>query len=266
MSEVDEFFQGLPTQDKNLVDDILGGEPAKAPEKEAEDEEGSTLKNRRERRMAEKLQAERESAIALNQRVIDLAEEVKTLRGQKQTAEVATLDPDLVRVFGSTPEGQEMTKIFQSKLQGLKASAVEDAKSQLLEEMSEREQQSQAEYQEELGQNEGYIDSQLESLEEEHGIDLTSNSPSAVKARKEFLGLVEKLSPKDSEGAIREYADFESTFEIYQGSRTKAEPSRAKEFASRSMQNSTGSGGQEAPQGPMTFSKARQFINRTFSN
>jgi hypothetical protein len=254
MSEVDKFFEGFTNKDKEITDDLMGT-PVVTPAKVDDDVEESTLKNRRERRMAEKLQAERDSAIALNERVKYLAEENARLKNQP--VEVIT-DPEESLIYGTDENGQRMRRFFEKKF----SDAEERGAQRALEEFEARQSSVTSEQKE----YEGFIDKQLVSLEEEHNIDLTSNAPGAVKNRKEFLELVERLSPKDSRGAIKEYADFDSTFEIYKGMKSKPEPSRAKELASRSMQTSTGSGREVAPEGPMTFAKARQHINRMFSN
>lgn len=255
MNEVDKFFEDLPSQDKK-AEEIFGNTPE--PEKEVEEEP----KNRAERRLAEKLQREREMSIALNQRVQDLAEQVKTLSEQKQyvAEHKDEIDPRLARAFGTTPEGKELTVIFQDILQ----ETAEKAKERAMDEFEARQQQSTQAYQKKLGESENLIQSELESLEEEYGVDFTSNSASAKSNRKEFLELVEKLSPKDKDGAITDYADFQSTFELYK-ERKKPEPSRAKELASRSMQTST-STGIKAPEGPMTFNRAKREIDRMFGN
>jgi hypothetical protein len=59
--------------------------------------------------------------------------------------------------------------------------------------------------------------------------------------------MVQNLSPKDQDGSISDYADFGSTFEMYQATRKeqKVDNSRQKEVASLSMQRSAKSGSDE---------------------
>jgi hypothetical protein len=259
-NEVDKFFANLPTENKSEAD--IFGEP-KAPIIEPEKDTGEeVLKNRRERRLAEKLNSEREMAIALNERVKVLSEQVTSLTAQQQYVKEheGEIDPRLLRAFGSTPEGTELGKIFQDILKD----TAEQAKADALREFEETQRQRTAEIQKEQSVNENYIQQELEALEEEHNVDLTSNTPNANKARKEFLSLVEKLSPKDSNGSIKEYADFGTAFEIYKGSQ-KSEPNRAKELSARSMQNSS-AGTAPAPTRPMTFKEAGRQIERLFGN
>lgn len=226
-NEIDKFFGDLPSEDKKVADvfEVPKDKPAEqAVVKEEGGEEGESHKNRRHRRLEEQLQRERESNIALNERIRTLAE-VKA--AEKDSG---TLDPRLLRVFGDSDAGKQIAKDFGEIL----AEETERAKTKALDEF--RNEQSQA-YQEQK-ESEAFIDSQLESLEDEHNVDLTSNSPAARKARREFLEMVEKLSPKDEEGNISGYADFESTFDVYQQTLTKEQPTRQKEIASKSMQRS----------------------------
>lgn len=258
MSEVDEFFKDLPSEDKqdqNIFDD-KPKEEVKAPEegdKKEENEDEGSFKNRRVRRLEEKLQAEREMSIALNERLKVLAEQQNYIKETK-----GEVDPRLIKAFGTTDEGKELTRLFQELLN----ENAEKAKAEALREIEER-QNGVAEAQRE---EESYIDSQLEALEDLHQIDLTSNAPVAIKNRKEFLTLVEKLSPKDENGLIKEYADFGTTFEIYKANKMKSEPSRAKELAERSMQTSANGNAPQVDNRPMTFARAEQEINRLFNN
>ena len=84
-----------------------------------------------------------------------------------------------------------------------------------------------------------FIDTQLESLEERYGVNLELGS----KQTNEFLQLIEELSPKDEEGNVKEYADFDSTFEIYQRMQAANRPdnSRQRQVSSRGMQRSSSS-------------------------
>lgn len=231
MPEEKAFADEFSTPDDKAVDELLGGdtkvEPQEPTEPEADEKE---FKNRRMRRMEEKWQAEREANIALNERVKALSE-VQKFREESQSD---TLDADLSRIYGTdTPQGQEATRILQKVLQKHTKDAEERAYERFIqarqEEEGERAEASQT------------IDTELESLEDDFNIDLTSNAPAARKARTELLDLVEKLSPKDREGNIVEFADFGAAFELYQ-SRKSGENSRQKDLGSRSMVRGGSSG------------------------
>lgn len=232
MNEVEKFFEELPSEDKKIADVFEEKkEPVVVPEKDKEEteDEGEVRKNRRHRRLEEQLDRERASNIALNEVIKNLSEEKKF---KLDSGNDGATDPRLVEVFGSTDEGKKIAKHFGEILEEKTAQAREAAVREL-EERQEKVIQEQKQY-------ESVIDSELESLEDKYNIDLTSNAPQANKARREFLEMVQKLSPKDEDGTITEYADFDSTFEIYQ--QTKQEKSssneRQKEIASKSMQRS----------------------------
>ncbi len=226
-STVDEFFKGLPSEDKQQADVFNDKKQEEKPdikvEGEEEPEEGH--KNRRHRRLEQQLQREREANIALNERLKVLAEQDKVIK--ETTGEI---DPRLIRVFGTSDEAKEIAKHFTEILSETKESAREEA----IREIADQENAKVAEQ----GKYESFIDEQLEALEDEYDVDLTSNSPQANKARKEFLTLVQQLSPKDDQGTITDYADFQSTFEIYNDKQGKVDNSRREEIASKSMQRS----------------------------
>lgn len=224
--EADSFLEDFkPPQDKT-IDDVFGVEAPAAIEKpvvvepEADEKE---FKNRRMRRMEEKYQAEREANIALNARVQALSE-AQQFRKDTNADE---LDSDLSRIYGTdTPQGKEATRILQSVLDKNTKAAEDRA--------YERFVNSQQESEGERIKEERTIDAELESLEEDFNIDLTSNQPSARKARTELLDLVERLSPKDGQGNIVEFADFGAAFELYQ-SKKGSDNTQRKDLGSRSM-------------------------------
>lgn len=227
-SEIDSFFEGLPSEDKKLQDVFGDKAPEEIVAEVAPEKEPEERKNRRQRRIEEQLRSERDANIALTERVKVLAEQKALEREAKADG---TIDPDLLRVFGTTDEGKEIARIMSSKIDQATTAAEDRA--------LQRFAAQQAQLIEEQKKHESEIDSQLESLEDAHNIDLTSNAPAAKKARSEFLELVQSISPKDEKGQITAYADFDNTFDLYQKMRTKeTPPSRAKEIADRSMQRS----------------------------
>lgn len=238
MNEIDKFFSDLPSEDKQVADVFDEKKQPEISEKKPDvvetEDEGDVRKNRRHRRLEEQLQRERESNIALNERVKALAEAREYAAKNVNSSDV---DPRLVEVFGNTEVGKEVAK----RLEDVLSERDKRTREETLQEIENRQIEAQREQQE----YEAFIDSKLESLEDQYNIDLTSSSPRAKRARNEFLGMIEKLSPKDQDGTLLGYADFESTFEIYQGQqntqdqeRTTEVSNRQKEIASRSMQKS----------------------------
>ena len=219
-------FTGVPENGQAKVEDDV--DPETVPE---------SIKDRRHRRLEAKLQAERESNIRLNERLTALSE---SERYQRDTTTLGDTEKELLRMYGDTPEGRQAVDIHKALLDRVAEEAEERAVSRMEARQNEAASQ-QREY-------ESLIDESLENLEDEHNIDLTSDAPSARKARREFLELVEKLSPKDSSGTITDYADFDSTFEMYLSQREKQDNSKQKELASRSMVKSGSSTAQPRQQ------------------
>lgn len=90
---------------------------------------------------------------------------------------------------------------------------------------------------EEFRKESEFIEESLENLD-----NLTS------KDKKPFLQFVEKISPKDADGEVTDYADFGEAWEIYQSIRDKQNTpnnSQKKQLAARSMTRSNESVTQE---------------------
>lgn len=221
MNEIDKFFEGLPKGEEKV--EIK--EPIKTGDPEL-DEVPESVKNRRHRRLEQKNREKDEMNLQLLETVKTQAE---MLKFKKETN--GEIDPRLLQVFGTTDDGKAVAKIFNDVLSETKREAeeraIEKLKAERLKEIEETNKFSE------------FIDGKLEELEDEHGVDFTSGSPASIKAQKEFLSLVTKLSPKDETGQLTTYADFDSTFELWQQSRTKNQDnSRQKELGNRSMQRS----------------------------
>lgn len=245
MNEIDKFFGDLPSQDKQVADIFNDKKPEESATEKVvdknEDGESEPHKNRRHRRLEEALQRERESNIALNERIKTLAE----IREEGTKLNQGDIDARLIQVFGDSDVGKQIARNFSQVL----SEETERAKREMLEEIESR----QSQVVEEQKQYESFIDEQLEDLEDRHNVDLTSDAPQARKARREFLELVQNLSPKNESGELTDYADFDSTFSVYQKTRTedKSETTnRQKEIAARSMQRSgsAGNNGTTPPQ------------------
>lgn len=238
MNEFEKFVNDIPSEDKQVKTDFFGNqEQIEIPEKEQKGDD-DVRKNRRHRRLEEQLQKERESNIALNERIKTLAEVAASNRSS--TSE--EIPSEWKALYGDTPESKTAWALQSSMFNNVK----EQAKREALEEFDSK----QSKAVQEQKQFESLIDSELEELEDEHNIDLTSDAPAARKNRREFLELVHKVSPKDDSGNITDYADFGSTFELYKSMKTEKNPAmdRQKELAGRSMQESGNGTGTEQRQ------------------
>lgn len=232
-NQVDEFFEKLPGEDKeqaDIFDEKSKEETKEVPLKEEGDVDPEqvpeSIKDRRHRRLEQKLQQEREANIALNERVKTLSEM------DKFTKEIGDeVIPDIAKMFDSSDLGKENALRLSKVIREERERAKEDA----IRTIEEKQQQAV----EEQKKYESFIDNELESLENQYNVDLTSDAPKARKARREFLEMVQELSPKDENGDITGYADFESTFNVFQKTQTEDKTNnRREEIANRSMKRS----------------------------
>lgn len=226
-NEIDKFFGDLPSEDKKLADIFDEGSKETDSEKGTgggtSEEEGDAPKNRRERRENKQLQWEREQRIRLEAQL-----EERTRADALRTTD-PTLDERLIRMYG--PDNIEAAKLHGALLNDY-AKQAEDRALERFQAMSKAQQEEENRYRE-------VIESQIEDIEEEYDVDLSSGSAKANRQRREFLELVQKLSPKDANGVVTDYADFGGVWEEYQVRADKpADASRAKEIAARSMQKS----------------------------
>lgn len=193
-----------------------------APETtETADADGEPRKNRQHRRLEGKLQAEREANIALTERL-------KTLSEVQKFAAVTegTVDQDLIRLYGDTETGRQAAKLTQGLLEKNKTQAREEA----LELFKQQQEEANAE----KVANQKELDDMLEDIEDEFSVDITSDTPAARKSRQGFYSLLEKMSPKNKDGMVVDYADPIATWEMYQ-LQNKPDNNRAKDLSARTM-------------------------------
>jgi hypothetical protein len=229
----------MPNETQQFLDEFKKPEESNDPfaflekpvEKPAEEIKGEETpeqgapepRNRREKRLMEKLQSERETAIALAAK-LDAITQSQTTR-----SESAEWEKSIERIYGdSTPELREATELLKSSVRGAK----EEAKREALAEFQQiRQQEQQA-----VSKAESRIDSMLEEIEDDYNVDLSSGAHQT-----EFLKLIEKMSPKDSNGNIVEYADHHAVWEIYQEKVNRNKPvNPAKDIVARGMTQSAG--------------------------
>ena len=213
----DEFLKDLePEQQFNPLEDAA----PKEEDSKQEEEDTEELRNRRERRLVAKLQAERESSIALAAKL-----EVLTAAQKTSTTEAADYLKKVERIYGTdSPEAVAATELLKGALADVK----EIAKQEALETFRE-EQRVVREAEVKEGNQ---LDDMVEDIEDTYGVTLDGSS------KKSFFQLLEKLSPKDSDGDVIAYADPHAVWEELQ-SRNKVAPSRAKGLASRGIAKSS---------------------------
>lgn len=235
-SEVEKLFDNLPKDDKEQADIFKVEKPEDkkeetTPEKEISEEDEEPHKNRRHRRWETQLSEREKDLIAREARLEALSE---TSQFAQATNDV---DPRWLQIYGDTPESR--------KAWGLQQDIFNDYTSKVKEELLQETRNAQLESQRQTKEFESVIDSNLESIEDQFNVDITSNFPSARKTRKEFLEMVQTLSPKDEDGTITDYADFNAVWGMYQSQKSKPDVTRNKEIADRSMEKSSSSSSSE---------------------
>lgn len=219
----EEFLKDL--EPKNTDDAFTApleeGEPA-AEEPKVEEPTEEEAANRRERRLQAKLTAERESAIALAARLEALTEAQRA----SQSTSPTSYEEKAMRIYGNdTPEAAAASELLVASLREVREAARDEALEAFREEQRKASDQQHVE--------ERRLDSMIEEIEDEHGITFDENS------QRNFFQLLEKMSPKDKNGEIIEYADHNAVFELFQAqSKNSSTTNRAKTLASRSMVSS----------------------------
>lgn len=235
---VDEFFEGLPKEDKEQAD-IFDEKPV------VKDEQPH--KNRRHRRLEEQLQAEREARLIAEAKV-QAVSEVNKFKAEASSED--NTPEKWLRIYGDTPESRQAWSIYAETLNDYMSKAKDEA----VKEIESRQLNAQKQEKE----FESFIDTELEAIEDQYNVDVTSDAPAARKSRREFLEMVQQLSPKDEEGKLKAYADFGAAWQQYQLLKDKGASSteRQKDLAARSMEK----GGSSAPQGTQPTSGFRGWM------
>lgn len=218
MPEELDFLKELqPDASKDVLNESLAG----APEKENEEPE-QRPHNRQARRENKQLQWEREQRIRLEAKLEAMSEASKF-------AQETGVDERLARLYGT--DNKEAIALHQAMREDDRRLAKEEALQELRAEQA-REAAAVKEY-------EAKIDAEFENIEDEYDVDLTSNAPAAKKARNDLIAMVQKLSPKDEHGNVKEYADFSAAWDVLQSQKEKKDNSRNKDIASRGTQASS---------------------------
>lgn len=219
-TKVDVLDQPLISDDSAKSDESAKDGEGTKPKEEGEGGQ-SEPRNRRERRLMDRLDAERRSSAFLAGKL-----EART-EAQKAVTEEADYIKSIERIYGTdSPEAQLATDLLKKAIVG----ARDDAENRAYERMnSERKRELDAQK-----EAESELDNILEEIEDEHGVTLTEPQERA------FFQLLEKMSPKDKQGNVTEYADPQAVWEVFSEKLTKAKTSdtRAKDMSSRSMTNS----------------------------
>lgn len=233
-SSLEEFLSDLPKQheEEKTIDELLvppAEQQAEEPIAEAPRE------NRETRRLRKRLEQSEQMNKELVERVASLAEKQDAQQAQ------STLDEYLSkveRIYGTqTPEAREATEILKDTLRGIYEASRKDSEQRY--ESLMQSQQASAQEQAEIAEAESELDGFLDDIEDEYGVDMTSNTREAEARRQAFFQGLERYSRKQ-DGVVIDYADPIAVWEQVQ-TRSSTQTSKAKDIASRAMTRS-GSG------------------------
>lgn len=232
MNEIEQFLADTAA-DPNKIDvfdePIVTDEPAKVEGDETtieagEDDSKGELKprNRRERRLMERLSQEREASSFLAGKL-----EARTEAREALTEEADYLK-SVERIYGTdTPEAQLATDLLKKAIVGARDDAENRAYARV---KTEREREA-----EEFKAAQTELDNIVDEIEDEYGVTLTAPQETA------FFNLLTKMSPKEKDGTVKDYADPHAVWEVFQEklkTRPSTDTNRAKNLSSRSMVNS----------------------------
>lgn len=227
MSELKTFLDEIGIQDESTTVDVLTD--SLIPEEGKKDEDNGTSsksneehehhpRNRRERRLEAKYQAERESSIAL---AAKLAERERIDAERNASVESDYLK-SIEKIYGTdSPEAIEATELLKGAFKGLHADATKTALETLRAEQEAERRAAQSE--------EANLDAMIEDIEDQFDVEMT---PQTQKA---FFTLLERMSPKDRDGNIIQYADHTAVWEMLQSQTQAPKTNRAKDLSDRSM-------------------------------
>lgn len=171
---------------------------------------------------------EKEIAKALK----ELPEHSEERKFRQEVQDEISLPPALVKLVGNdTPEKREALKELSSYLESLPQKAQEQLQEKMMEEQRQVAEQDDAALNE---LNQGF-----EDIEESFGVDLSSNTAAVQRTRTAFVEYLRKVSHKNEDGEVDQFADIPAAWEEFQERNTKPSSSRARELASRGMTRST---------------------------
>jgi len=223
----------MDKETEKFLGDVAGDEKVKdavKPEKEDAEELPDDLKNRQIKRLLKRREEEKQSAIELADKVRKAHEEIEYLKKDREGG--LKYKERFEKVIGNdTAEKQalvsEMAKIFEQQ------------EEELTKKVDDRQRQSREKEEAEEAKLKRDVDDMVANVEDKFDLDLTSETDEANTRYDKFMSLVKKMSPKDAQGNLTSYADFEAVAEIFKEQESKGSSlNRKKEIASRGSSTS----------------------------
>lgn len=166
--------------------------------------------------------------------------------------EEINLPPSFVKLVGNdTDEKKQVLKDLSSYFGSLKG----EARQEFLAEMQEQERAVQAQDQAALDE----LNAGFEEIEDSFGVDLSSGNANAQRIRGAFVEYLKKVSHKNADGEVDQFADIPAAWEEFQSKAQKPANNRAKTLASRSM------GTQIVSDAPQVADRSWKGVEKLFS-
>ena len=185
------------------------------------EEQAYQARNRRERRLMEKLEAERQSAQFL-------AGKLEAMTGAKADIEDAEYLKGIERIYGTdSPEAQMATELLRNAIVG----ARDDAENRAYERWLNEQQSSERA----VIEAEAELDDMMDEIQDEYGVELSPQQEAS------YFELMQRMSPKDRDGEVIGLADPHAVWEVFSErmSRSSGNSSKSKQLASRSLTGSS---------------------------
>ncbi len=151
------------------------------------------------------------------------------------------LPSSFVKLVGNdTPEKLEVLKDLSDYFGTLKGEAKTEAWQELQKQTLEAQNRAREEDQAAVDE----LSAGFETIEDEYGVDLDTDKATRAK----FVDYLSKVSHKNADGEVDQFADIPSAWETFQEIGKRTAPNRAKELASRGLTRSSDTS-TAAPQG-----------------
>lgn len=220
---VADFLNGLDESSEIFKEDSVSGEVTESTEAVTEEKALPFHKDPKVQRYVEK---------QIEKALKDRPTVEQTFR--KEVDNETSLPQSFVKLVGNdTDEKKQVLKDLSDFFGTLKG----EARKEFLQDLEKQQQQQVEEDNAAIAE----LDEAFENIEENYGVDLSSNTTSAQQFRAQFIEYVRKIAPKNKAGEVTSFPDMDSAFETFQEQQKRPSASRAKVLASRGLTRSADS-------------------------
>lgn len=248
-NELDSFLEGIDNEPKDVLEEKIE-DPFKQEEvKDEVEEEEKPLPFHKDPKVQKFIDKE------ISKRMAEKPTETERfVKEATTTDEQDEILASLTEIVGNdTPQKVAAVNRLRKALASEKQQSVDEA-IQKLQTISQQEQEAESRVEQEAEEE---LDQGFESIQDQFGVDLYA--PANKKTKDDFIDFVIRVAPKDKNGEVVEYPDFQETYKLFKD--TRKTNSRAKELSNRSMTRSN-----EASSVPATGDKSWKAVDKMFSN